>query len=236
MPSQDLLDLLLDAHDPSSGVGLTKQEVIDQVVTFFFAGHETTAHTLTFATALLARHPHITTKVREEIDSVLGPHGKVTYDDVHKFPYLTAVIKETLRMYPIAPELTRELSEDTTIGGHKVPKGTRLHLGIMALHYNDQVWDQPNVFDPDRFLHSKDEESSGYGIYGHIPFGFGRRSCIGQNFALMELRIVLTTLLRHFSFEHLPIVPLTVKQSLTLKPKDGLMMTVWPYTKPQQHA
>jgi len=242
-PSQakDLLDLLLDAHEPTSGVGLTKQEVTDQVMTFLIAGHETTAHTCSFTIAMLARHPHVLAKVREEIHRVLGPvPAKMTYDDMHKFPYLTAVIKEVLRMYPAAPEPPRLLKEDTVIRGHKIPKGTRLILGLLAIHYSEQIWDRPNTFDPDRFLHggAGDEndagDSGGRGLYNYMPFGFGRRSCIGQSFVLLELRIILTTLLQHFDFAHIPIIPLSVKQVITLKPKDGLMMTVWPYSQ-QQH-
>jgi len=218
--AKDLLDLLLDAQDPASGVGLTSEEVKDQAITFV-------SHTLAFAIALIATHPHVGARIRQELDEVLGDGKTVDkYEQAAKLPYLTAVIKETLRMYPIVPELNRVLSEDTNIGGYDVPKGTRVLLGIIALHYNPQVWKNPTSFDPERFLQNEDNDVAGF--FAHTPFGYGRRSCIGQNFAMLELRMALAALVRRFDFALLPLTSISVKQTITLKPGDGLKMTVWP--------
>lgn len=223
--SRDLLDLLFDAHDNS--LVLSKKEIRDQVFTFMFAGHETTAHTLAFALANIAQHPNVAKKIREELDQTIGtdPTAKIGHE--HKLPYLNAVIKETLRMYPIAPSIPRILAEDRVVGGHLLPAGTRVAISLCALHYNPQVWDNPTVFDPERFLTLNDATSANF--FAHSPFGHGRRSCLGQHFAMMEMRIFLGSLMRNFDFALTPLAGVIVKQNFTFRPKDGLKTTVWPY-------
>jgi len=226
---KDLLDLLLDAQDPDTGVGFTIDEIRDQVMTFLFAGHETTAHSLTFAVAQVAQHPQVAQKLLEELAEVVGqaPKGIIGYNDVAKLPYLTAVIKETMRMYPVVASIARQLEEDHRIGEYDLPKGTLVAVNVIALHYNHRVWKDPTIFDPSRFLRSDSDSDAVISPLNYMPFGYGRRTCIGQNFAMVEMKLILASLLYKFKFQMVPLEPMSLAQHLTFRPKGGMHMTVW---------
>jgi len=229
--AKDLVDLVLDARD-SSGQGLTPGEIRTQVSTFLAAGHETTAQAICLVISDVAANAHVSEKLQEELHQIFGDSDRyVEYEDTHKMPYLTAVIKESLRVHPVAAEMLRRTSQDTELAGYKIPKGTLIALAYMGLHHNSHAWKNPALYDPTRFLQhdeAAEDASNSDGSYG--PFGFGRRSCIGRNFAMLEMRIVLATLLRKFRFEHASHTPIILTQKITIRPV-ALNMAVWPRDK-----
>jgi len=181
---------------------------------------------------MMATRPDLTAKIREELDTVLGPdpNAKIDSENSGRLLYLTAFIKEVMRMHPVSPEFARRLTADAVIGGYNIPKGTTLLLATIAQHHDPQIWDQPTVFNPDRFFHSANKDAAGTSRV-YFPFGYGKRTCIGQNFALLEMRLILATLIRNFNFALLPMEPLTVEHKIIYRPKRGLRMTVWPFQR-----
>jgi len=223
--AKDLVDLLLDARD-ADGQGLSHEEIRDQILTFLIAAHETSAHTLAMTISNIAIYANVAAKVQEELHQVFGNSDRKTeYEDTFKMPYLSAVIKETLRMYPTAPDVYRVATQDTELGPYKIPKGAEINIAMMGVHYNPNVWENPTIFTPERFLNT-DESDAAASSGSFVGFGYGRRSCIGQNFAMLEMRLVLSTLLRKFHFAHIPLSPVILTQSITLKPR-SLVMTAW---------
>ena len=180
-----LIDVLL-AQD------LTEEELRDQLVTFVFAGHETTAQALTWAFALLAVHPDVRARLREELAERLGDRA-ATADDVARLPYTRAVFREALRLYPPAWFLSREATRDTVLAGCPVPRRALILVSPLALHRDRRIWRDPRVFRPERWL---DGEPDGRERAAYLPFGRGTRSCIGSSFATTEGVLVLSVLAR----------------------------------------
>ncbi|KAF8034243.1 hypothetical protein BT93_C0511 [Corymbia citriodora subsp. variegata] len=166
------------------------------------AGTDTTAVTLTWALSLLLNNRHVLKQAQQELDSQIGRERQVTESDIKNLVYLQAIIKETMRLYPAAPlSVPHESAEDCTIGGYRVPAGTRLLLNISKLHQDPRVWPAPLEFRPERFLTTqKDLDVRGQN-FEYLPFGSGRRMCPGVSFALQVLHIVVATLLHSFEIE-----------------------------------
>uniref|UniRef100_A0A2C9JV95 Cytochrome P450 n=1 Tax=Biomphalaria glabrata TaxID=6526 RepID=A0A2C9JV95_BIOGL len=195
----DFLDILLSARD-EDGKPMTDLEIRNEVDTFLFAGHDTTATAAPWIVYCLAKNPECQTKVQDEIDSVLEGRDSdcIMWSDISKLNYLALCIKEAMRLYPPAPFLQRRLNEDVTIEGHKIPAGNIINIAIVHLHRNPDVWDQPHDFIPERFLSTnlKDKDS-----FSFIPFSAGSRNCIGQNFALNEEKVLIARLFRRYFFK-----------------------------------
>ena len=191
------LDVLLECST-EQGEPLSFSDIQEEVDTFMFEGHDTTAAAMTWAAYLLGRHPDVQQKVREELDTVFAgdPDRDITMDDVRSLKYLERVIKEALRLYPSVPLMGRVTSEECLIDGFTVPQGTEITVFVYTLHRNPNVWENPNCFDPDRFT---PERSSGRHPYAYIPFSAGPRNCIGQKFAMQEEKVTLVHLLRKFN-------------------------------------
>ncbi len=191
----DLLSMLLASVDEEGDGGqLSDRQVRDEAMTLMLAGHDTSAAALEWMCYRLAKHPDIVAKCREEIGRVIGTRD-VTAADVAKLPYLQAVIKETLRLYPPAIGVfLRQAVKELQIGGYAIVPGSLLALSSYATHRDARWFSDPERFDPARFLPPCEEQIPA-GAY--FPFGAGPRVCIGQSFAMMEMTLIATTLLRH---------------------------------------
>jgi len=217
----DLLTRLVAAKDPEDGAGLSAQEVRDEIITIFEAGHETTAVAMTFTWYLLSQHPEAEARLHAELDAVLGGRTP-TAEDVPNLPYTRQVIEEAMRLYPPAPAVTgRRAVADDEICGQKVSADDRIMISTWVLHRHRTLWEDPMRFDPDRFSPTRSE---GRPRFAYMPFGAGPRICIGMGLAMTEATLILATLAQR----HQPRLktPQDVKLSarITLAPEGGLKM------------
>ncbi|XP_076001493.1 cytochrome P450 4V8 [Genypterus blacodes] len=195
---QAFLDMLLKTTD-EEGNKMSHQDIQEEVDTFMFEGHDTTAASMNWALHLLGSHPEVHRKVQQELQEVFGASERsINMDDLKKLKYLECVIKESLRLYPSVPFFARSIGEDCHINGFKVPKGANAIIITYSLHRDVRYFPEPEEFRPERFL---PENSVGRPPYAYIPFSAGLRNCIGQRFALMEEKVVLANILRNFSVE-----------------------------------
>lgn len=191
------LDLLLkQMHDEQ----LTLLDIQEEVDTFMFEGHDTTAAAINFTCFMIALHPEVQQKLHEEIDRVFGDDDSrpCTMVDLNELEYLERVIKETLRLFPSVPFIGREVQEDFVHNGYKILRGTTAVLFIYFLHRDPKYFPDPERFDPDRFL---PENTVGRAPYAYIPFSAGSRNCIGQRFAMLEEKVMLSSILRQFKIK-----------------------------------
>lgn len=192
----DLLHRLMQARDPDSGQSMNDGQLVDNLLTFYLAGHETTAKALTWTLYLLARSPGWTRTLLEEIARVTGG-AEVRAEHIDKLVLVQQVLKESMRLYPPVPLMTRQAVADTQFGTHAVRAGTSVVMPIYAIHRHAKRWEDPDAFDPERFA---PEREAAIPRYQYMPFGAGPRICIGMGFAMMEATAMLATLLRHASF------------------------------------
>ncbi|OBJ05256.1 cytochrome P450 [Mycobacterium alsense] len=185
-----LVHALIAAKDPETGKGLTDEEICDELIIFLFAGHDTTATTLTYALWSLGRHPEYQDRVAAEVAAL--PDRPLTPDDIPRLGYTVQVIREALRLCPPAPTGTRMACQDVEVGGYLVPKGTMLVVGRMAVQLDPRLWDDPLTFDPERF---SPENLKALDRWQYLPFGGGPRSCIGDHFAMLEVTLALATII-----------------------------------------
>ncbi|XP_071970286.1 cholesterol 24-hydroxylase-like isoform X2 [Engystomops pustulosus] len=190
--------------------------IIDNFVTFFIAGQETTANQLSFAVQELARHPEILQKVQAEVDEVIGSRQNIEYDDLGKLQYLSQVLKETLRLYPTAPGTSRLLEDDFTVEGVRIPKNTSVLVYSYVTARMEQFFKDPLNFDPDRFHHDSPKP-----YFTYFPFSLGPRSCIGQVFAQMEAKVVMAKILQRFEFQLVEGQMFKILDTGSLRPMDG---------------
>jgi cytochrome P450 len=191
----DFLSRLMSARDEETGERISDALLRDESITTFFAGHETTARTMTFAWYALATNPHVRARLHEELDRVLA--GRVpTVDDLRNLPYTLHVATEVLRLYPAAPFYARDAVEPDTIGGFDVAPGTSVMLSPYYTHRHPDFWSDPEAFDPDRWAQKGARHGSAY-----HPFGAGPRVCIGNNFSLLETHLLLAILAQRFTPE-----------------------------------
>jgi cytochrome P450 len=219
---RDLLTLLLEAADPETGRGLSDVEVQANIITFIGAGHETTANALTWAIYLLSQAPEIRERVEREVDEVLGPEG-VTPGTVERLALTRAVLEEAMRLYPPVPFLGRAANADDRIGTLKIPRNSMVAIVPYVLHRHRRIWDEPDGFDPDRFM---PERRGSIDRFAYLPFGAGPRVCIGASFSLQEAVIVLAGLVRAARFELAEGHRVEPMHRITLRPKGGMPMRV----------
>jgi cytochrome P450 family 4 subfamily V len=192
------LDMLLFAARGDKSI--TNDDIQEEVDTFMFEGHDTTAAAANWACHLIGSHPEIQKQLQDEVDSVLGPDENkfISMDDIKELKLLDRVIKETLRLYPSVPMYGREISEDCVIGGFDIPKGTTALVISASLHRNPVHFKDPDEFIPDRWL---PEVASKRHPYAFVPFSAGLRNCIGQKFAMIEEKVLLANILRRFNMK-----------------------------------
>ena len=220
----DLLARLMLARDEETGQAMSESLLRDESITTFFAGHETTARTMTFAWYALATNPQVAARLHAELDRVLGGRSP-TAEDLRQLPYTLQVIKEVLRLYPPAPFYARDAVAADTLAGFDVPAGAVMMLSPYHTHRHPQFWDDPEVFDPDRWTREREAARHGHAYH---PFAAGPRICIGNNFSLLESHVLLATLAQRFSPRlRAGYAPRWVMQG-TLGLADGLPMVITP--------
>ena len=213
----DLLTMLMEARD-DEGQPMSSEQLLDEIRTLYLAGHETTATTLSWAWLLLSRHPEAYAKVEAEVEQVLKGRAP-TADDVSQLAYCNAVIKESLRCYPVAWITRRIALEDVEIGGYHIAKDTSIFLSPWVVHHDARWYTAPDSFWPERWLQDK---SALPPREAYLPFGGGPRICIGNGFAMMESVLILATLLQQYHIAVLPDHPVEIEVVGTLRPKHGL--------------
>lgn len=199
----DLLAMLLLSKDEETGAQLSDEQVRDEAMTLFLAGHETTAQAMTWSWYLLAKHPEAFARLREE-----------------GAPFALRVMKEAMRLYPPAFLIARSALRETSIGGFRIGKDEIVFIAPWLLHRDPRLFDDPLRFDPDRFLPEREARLE---RFAYMPFGGGRRICIGNQFALMEGQIILSTIARHAGMDLLRKRPPEIQPLLTLRPKNVMV-------------
>lgn len=218
----DFLQMLLDARYEDTGEVMSNEQLRDELVTIFSAGHETSSNGLSWAIFLLCQHPEIVGKIREEATSILG--GKLpTFEQTKQLVYTRQVIEESMRMYSPVWSVSRYALQEDEWNGYKLEAKTIIICLIYHLHKNPDLWKNPSVFDPDRFAPELVKNRSKYHF---LPFGAGPRMCIGNQFAMMEMILLLPMLVQNFDFELVPDHPVELDPKVTLRPKYGIKVKV----------
>ena len=214
----DLLSLLLAAGEDGSAP--PEAELRDQLITFLFAGHETTALGLTYALRALGHHPTARERLREELAEVTGdePPGLA---DLPELSYTDRFVRETLRLYPPAYALFREATEDTELGDYRIPAGSKLSLPQIHVHRDGRFYDDPESFRPDRWTDGTERPE-----YAYFPFGGGPRHCIGMRFARMELKLVVATVLAAVDVDPVGGPDIDFEPGVTLRPAEPVEAVV----------
>jgi cytochrome P450 len=219
----DLVDLLLEARDPETGREMDDEALVDNLLTFIGAGHETTALTLTWALYLAGAHPATQARLVEEARTVLGD-GPITAQNVEQLVFTRQVILEAMRLYPPVAVLPRTAARDVVLpGGCAVPKGALILMPIYALQRHGALWERPHVFDPDRFAPEKGLEKQ---RFQYMPFGAGPRICIGMGFALLEAAAILAAVIRKVEVRPDPTHRIRPLVRITMRPQGGMPMFV----------
>lgn len=219
----DLLSRLIAARDSETGIGMTAQEVRDQVVTIFVAGHETTAAAMAWIWYLLSQHPAEEARLHAELDQVLAGRAP-GHEDLPNLSYTRMVIEEAMRLYPPAPGTsTRVALEADEVCGVKIPKGAMVCVVPWIAHRHKALWERPERFEPERFSKAASE---GRPRFAYIPFGAGPRVCIGASLATTEMMIVLAALAQRYRLALAPGHEVEIHHQVTMRPKGGLPMIV----------
>ena len=216
----DLLGMLLAARDEATGEGMSDQQLRDETVTLFLAGHETTSNTLTWTWYLLSQHPEVARRLREELSRLLGGRTP-TVADIPHLKYTTQVLEETMRLYPPAWVITRGAIGPDEIGGYPIPARALISISPYVTHRHPDFWPNPEVFDPERFT---PERAADRPRYAYFPFGGGPRQCIGNNFALMEATLLLATIAQAGQLDLAPGHRVALEPLITLRPRYGMRM------------
>ena len=220
--SDDLLDRLLRARDPESGAGMDDAQLVDNLLTFYLAGHETTAKALTWTLFLLARSPQWLRRLQDEIAQVTGG-APVSSAHVERLALVQQVLQESMRLYPPAPMMSRQAVEDTVLGGQRISRGMSVLIPIYAIHRHARRWEDPDAFEPARFAPDRADRIA---RYQYMPFGAGPRICIGRSFAMMEATAMLATLVRDTRLQAASSCrPLPVAR-VTLLPAGGVPLEI----------
>jgi len=218
---------LIRTQDEEEGYCMNDQQIRDEVMTVFLAGHDTTAALLTWTLLLLAKNPKCKEKLRREIEEVCIDRPP-NLENLSLLPYLNLVLQESLRLYPPIWLMGRKATEDDVVCGVKIPKGASVSISPYALHRNPDLYTDPEKFWPERF---EQNEPRGEKRYAFIPFGAGQRLCIGREFAFLEASIVLALILKNYDFRLADDFQLKLHPSITLRPKNSVGMRLTKHSK-----
>ncbi len=216
----DLLGMLLSAEDEETGERMSDQQLRDESVTIFSAGHETTAVSMAWTIHLLTQHPDVLTRLKAESQSVLGVERMPPPDAFRRLTYTLQVVQESLRLYPPAWIMSRRAHNDDHIGPYTIPAGDTALVCPYLLHRDPANWPDPDRFDPDRFAPGGAKEN--LHSYAYLPFGGGPRLCIGNQFALMEMQILLAMFVRDFDVKAVVNQRIMPKPLITLRPNQPI--------------
>ncbi|XP_066993572.2 cytochrome P450 4C1 isoform X2 [Anabrus simplex] len=229
------LDLLLQAAQ--SGADLSDENIREEVDTFMFEGHDTTTSGICYALYYLSKDQQVQKRAMEELRSIFGTQSNIapTYQNICEMKYLEYIIKESLRLCPSVPVIGRHLGEDLTIktGNLRIPASSSVLISPYLLHRNPDYYDEPEKFDPDRFL---PENCQRRHPYAYIPFSAGPRNCIGQKFALLEMKAVISKILWHYHLSSEPSFEPELTIELILKSANGIKLKLTPRTKTYEGA
>jgi cytochrome P450 len=218
----DLLSMLLTAQDEDDGGVMTDQQVRDEAMTIFLAGHETTANALTWTWYLLSENPDIARRLHEEVDRALD--GRLpAVDDIAKLPYVERVVTEAMRLYPPAWLIGRRAIAEYAFGPYLAPPRAILIMSPFIVQRDARYYPDPERFDPDRWTA---ERKSALPPFAYFPFGGGPRRCIGESFAWMELILIVATIAQRWDLRLVPGHPVVPQPLITLRAKHGMRMTV----------
>ncbi|XP_035735114.1 cytochrome P450 4C1-like [Vespa mandarinia] len=223
---KSFIDILLDINENQSNQ-FSEKDMNEQVATIISAGHDTSATAIFWTLLCLATDPEIQDKVYEELKVVFDDlDGPITMNTISQLKYLGRVCKETLRLYPVIPVFSRQITEEITIGKYAIPKNTELSIHVHGLHHDPEIWPNPGKFDPDRFLTN---ETQNRHPYSYIPFSAGLRNCIGQKYANLEHKLVIAILLKKWIVKS-SILRKDVKicHSVVLRPLDYVYLRFIP--------
>jgi cytochrome P450 len=217
-----LAAMLLSARDQETGAPLEERHILDELIGFLLAGHETVANTLTWGLALLAQHPAVAQRLRAEHTAVVGDRD-ATHEDVARLTETSKALNETMRMWPPGWFLPRRALQADELNGQRIPAGQVVWVVPYVLHRHPAFWSDPDRFDPERFANEKEK---GRPRHAFIPFGAGQRMCIGAAYAWLELHMVMVTLLRRFDFALAEGAAMIPNPYVTLRPRGGMPITV----------
>lgn len=216
-----LIQMLINDVDEESHEQMTEQQLFDEVMNIFIAGYETTATALTWLGVVIYEHPDIFEKLRTEIDQVLGD-GMPSFEDVFRLTYTRQVFMEIMRMYTIAPFLPRALNQADQLGQYHLPANALVFVFFHGVHHNPKVWDNPEVFDPERFT---PENTAGRNPFAYVPFSAGPRKCAGEDFSLLEGPLVIAMMLQKYNMKVSPGQTFAARMGGTMHPRNGVKVT-----------
>ncbi|XP_051172502.1 cytochrome P450 4C1-like [Leptopilina boulardi] len=214
-----MLDILLNSAKENGDID--DDGIREEVDTFVFEGHDTTAMAFIFTVSLLAEHTEIQNLARQEVSEILNKcDGKIGIKEINSLDYLDRCIKESLRLYPSVPNIGRAVTEDLQLKNYLIPAGSIINVHIFDLHRDPNYWPNPNVFDPDRFLPNAVQNRH---PFAYVPFSAGSRNCIGQKFATLELKVLIAHLLYNFKLSTTDFAhKVTLLQDLVITPNQSM--------------
>jgi cytochrome P450 len=219
-PGHDLLQTLMDARY-TDGEGMSDKLILSESMQLLVAGHETSSNALSWLLYLLSSRPDCLQKVRQEFDSVLG-EAPLSYSDVAKFEFTTQVINEALRLYPPFWMIDRMAVADDRVGDVAIPSGTTVIVYVYGAHHAPRYWHGPENFDAERFTKTNEKLHT---PFTYLPFGAGPRGCIGGNYAMLQILMILSAVLRKYDFQLVPGQTIAARPMVILRPKHGIRMT-----------
>jgi len=230
-PGHDLLQILMDARY-SDGEGMSDELVLSESMQLLVAGHETSSNALSWLLYLLSSRPDVLERVRQEFHSVLGD-APLSFGDVARFEFTTQVILEALRLYPPFWMIDRMAVADDRVGDVVIPRGSMVIVYVYGAHHAQRSWPDPERFDPERFAKANEKLHT---PFTHLPFGAGPRGCIGGNYAMLQILMILSELLRRYDLQLTPGQTIEPRPMVILRPKHGIRMTFTKATAPDHHA
>ena len=219
-PGHDLLQTLMDARY-TDGEGMSDELILSESMQLLVAGHETSSNALSWLLYLLSSRPDCLERVRQEFEQVLGD-APLGHADVPKFVFATQVIQEALRLYPPFWMVDREAIKDDMVGDLAIPAGSMVIVHVYGAHHAPKYWPDPETFDTDRFLKGNEKLRP---PFAYLPFGGGPRGCIGNHYAMLQILMILSDLLRRYDFQIVPGQSIEARPMVILRPKHGIRMT-----------
>jgi cytochrome P450 len=219
-PGHDLLQTLMDARY-SDGEGMTDEHVLSESMQLLVAGHETSSNALSWLLYLLSSRPECLDRVRQEFDAVLGD-APLSHAEVPRLEFTTQVIQEGLRLYPPFWMIDRMAVADDKVGDLEIPAGSTVIVFVYGAHHATKYWESPESFDTQRFTREKDKLRT---PFTYLPFGGGPHGCIGGNYAMLQILMILSELLRRYDFELTPGQTIEARPMVILRPRNGIRMT-----------